>query len=133
MAKKGVLWFLSTREQVFTGYEVLYAPEDNVSINLPATQCMFVGYVRDLFPGMIAPGQLLQFAGSCVEVWAGSNVGENAIDLYHRMVYAGIPASNRFSHFVVYGVGQDPTNWYWGRQIQGRGVYDAGPAVPSRL
>ena len=133
MAMRGVLWFMSTREQVFAGYEVLYAPEDNVSINIPASQCLFVGYVRGLFPNMTNAAQVVRLAGSALELWAGSNTAENAIDLYHRMIYHGVQPSDRFAHFVIYGLGQDPTAWYWGRDMQGRGVYDVGPAVPSRL
>jgi len=43
------------------------------------------------------------------------------IDLYHRMIYVNIPPSVLF---VIVDAGTDPTRWYWGRRMEGRGVYD---------
>jgi len=133
LASQGVLWLMSTREQIFDGYEVLYAPNDNVGVNIPATQCFYVGLVRDLFPQMKAVADLINIAGCAMELWAGSNMAMGGIDLYHRMIYKNIPPSDRYAHFVILDAGTDPTRWYWGRRMEGRGVYDCGHVLRGRL
>ena len=72
----------------------------------------------------------MNVVGSAMELWAGSNATA-AIDLYDRSIYKGIVPSSRFAHFVIYDAGEDPTAC-WGR-MQGRGIYDAGPAMRSRI
>ena len=123
MRSNGTLYFLSAREQVFEGYEIYYNFDENVGITPPSPQCVYVGLVREVFPAMKHWHQLCAMAGSRMEIWAGSNEEENAIDLYHRMVYLGIPSRNRFAHYVVYGAGPEPVNWYYGSRVEGRGTY----------
>ena len=127
VAFQGVLWLMSTREQTFESYEVLYAPNDNVGVNIPTSQCFYIGLVREIWPLLKTPVDLVNTVYCCLECWAGSRMSENAIDLYHRMLYKGIRPIERYAHYVVYDVGTDPTQWFYGRRMEGRGAYDCSP------
>jgi len=121
MGRCGTLYFLSTREQMFEGYEILYNDVENVAVTIPSPQCVYVGTVREVFPTTTHWQQLLYMATAVMEIWAGANMEENAIDLYHRMVYLGVRSRNVWAHYIVYGAGTEPVNWWYGETIQPRG------------
>jgi len=118
MTRSGTLYFLSTREQIFEGYEIYYNDVENVAVTIPSPQCVYVGLVREVFPKLRHWHQLVAMATSVMEIWAGSNMTENAIDLYHRMVYLGVESRNVWAHYIVQGAGNDPVNWYYGQNMK---------------
>ena len=122
----GTMWMTSTPAQTFSEYEMWYDREGVFALSMPAPQMYYMGLVKQYFPGMVTWENMLARAGACVEVWAGSNHNEQGIDVYHRVVLRNTPTPNKFFRYIVYGVGTDSKNWWYGTNFRGVGYYDTG-------
>ena len=123
LPRKGVVWLMSTAAQNFLEYEVWYNESGIMAMVLPAPHMVYVGVTKEVFPGMPSIMALIGYAGSALEVWAGTNVAYNGIDVYHRFLVRDIESPNVFSHLVVLGAGTEPKDWFFGKETYCRGQY----------
>jgi len=128
----GNVWMTSTPAQTFAEYEMWYDQGGVFALTMPAPPMYYMGLVKQYFQGMVTWENMLQRAGACIEIWAGSNHAQQGIDVYHRIVLRDNPTPNIYFRFIVVGVGTDPKNWWYGSDFRGVSYCDTGGQVLIR-